>query len=196
MNDTVVTVVGNVATRPEYRQTASGAGVVRFRLAATARRWDRARESWVDGSTSFYTVWAWRALAENLAASVTIGEPLLVHGKLRVREEWRDGRAPTGGGGRAPTGGAGAEHGEVEASRAGAGERAGGASDRDGPHGTGGGDGRGRPGEREGRGGGEGVRWVSAEIDAVAVGHDLARGTAAFRRVSQAKPQLIGATAP
>ncbi|MEK8170848.1 hypothetical protein NKH77_18755 [Streptomyces sp. M19] len=33
------------------------------------------RAAWLDGQTSFYTVWAWRALAMNIMASVTIGEP-------------------------------------------------------------------------------------------------------------------------
>ncbi|WP_149179238.1 single-stranded DNA-binding protein [Streptomyces sp. TRM49041] len=118
MNDTLVTIVGNVATNVEYRDTATG-GVARFRFAATARRWDRERSVWTDGRTSFYTVSAWRQLGANLAASVAVGEPLVVYGRLRVREE---------------------------------------------------------PEGRDGR------RRTFVDIDAVAVGHDLTRGTAAFRR--------------
>ncbi|MFF8816135.1 single-stranded DNA-binding protein [Streptomyces pactum] len=220
MNETLVTVVGNVATQPEYRLTASGAGVVRFRLAATARRWDRTRQSWVDGSTSFYTVWAWRSLAENLAASVTLGEPLVVHGRLRVREEWREER-PVPAAGAAPDaapGGPGTARGAPEGRDAW--DAAGGTAGAPGPsgaeavprddatgteqatgagevNGAGSGPG-GSPPDRPRRGGsgGAGARWVSAEIDAVAVGHDLSRGTAAFRRVSLARPQLVGATTP
>ncbi|MFC0601000.1 single-stranded DNA-binding protein [Streptomyces palmae] len=175
MSETLVTVVGNVATRPDFRLTAGGGvAVVRFRLAATARRWDRAREAWVDAHTSFYTVWAWRSLAENVAASVAVGEPLVVHGRLRVREERRDVRTgpPQPGEALQPPG----------APEPGGGEGAGG---------VGGGD-----TAVVGRGGDGGVRWVSTEIEAVAVGHDLSRGTAAFRRVSLAKPQLTGALAP
>lgn len=135
MNETWTTVVGNAATRPDFWETAAGVAVARFRLAATVRRWDRKSEGWVDAYTSFYTVWTWRTLAANVAASVSLGEPLLVHGTLRVRE---------------------------------------------------------REKEREGAGEGEGgpQRWITAEIDAAAVGHDLTRGTSAFRRVSQAKPLL------
>ncbi|MEV4971721.1 single-stranded DNA-binding protein [Streptomyces scopuliridis] len=124
MNDTVVTVVGNVATGVEFRESATG-GVARFRFAVTGRRWDRQKNSWADGPTSFYTVWAWRTLGANLAASVSVGEPLVVHGRLRVREDER-----------------------------------------------------------------EGQRRTSVEIYAVAVGHDLTRGTAAFRRVTRATPSL------
>jgi single-strand DNA-binding protein len=139
MNETWTTVVGNAATRPDFWETAAGVAVARFRLAATVRRWDRKTEGWVDAYTSFYTVWAWRTLAANVAASVSLGEPLLVHGTLRVREREKDR--------------------EREKARSGA---------------------------VEGEGGTK--RWITAEIDAVAVGHDLTRGTSAFRRVSQAKP--------
>ncbi|MFD9814786.1 single-stranded DNA-binding protein [Streptomyces sp. NPDC059080] len=131
MNDTMVTLVGNAATAVEHRQTATGVPVARFRLAATPRRWDRARERWTDGDTSFFTVKAWRALADHVAASVTVGEPLMVQGRLRVRE------------------------GEQSADRG-------------------------------------GQRWLAAEVEAVAIGHDLTRGTAAFRRASpraQIEPQ-------
>jgi single-strand DNA-binding protein len=126
MNETLVTIVGNVATQPEFRKTGSEVPVARFRLATTARRWDRESGAWSDGHTSFYTVWAWRALGENVMASVGIGEPLVVQGRLRVREEDREGK-----------------------------------------------------------------RWTSAEIDAVAVGHDLSRGTSAFRRITQGRPELL-----
>ncbi|MFF9199657.1 single-stranded DNA-binding protein [Streptomyces sp. NPDC014779] len=119
MNETTVTLVGNVATNVEYRETVSG-GVARFRFAVTARRWDRERATWTDGATSFYTVSAWRSLGANLAASVSVGEPLVVHGRLKVREEELDGR-----------------------------------------------------------------RKTFVDVDAVAVGHDLTRGTAAFRRASR-----------
>ncbi|MFI0225014.1 single-stranded DNA-binding protein [Streptomyces lydicus] len=121
----MVTLVGNAATAVEHRQTTAGVTVARFRLAATSRRWDKAQERWTDGETSFYTVRSWRGLADNVAASVAVGEPLVVQGRLRLRE----------------------------------GEQ---------------------PPERGGQ------RWFSAEVDAVAIGHDLSRGTAAFRRVVRA----------
>lgn len=114
----MVTLVGNVATQVEWRESATG-GAARFRLAVTARRFDREKQSWVDGATSFYTVWAARALGMNLTGSVAIGEPLVVHGRLKVRDEER----------------------------------------KDGP------------------------RRFSADVDAVAIGHDMSRGTTAFRRV-------------
>jgi single-strand DNA-binding protein len=120
MSETAVTVVGNVATAVEFRDSATG-GMAWFRIAVPVRRWDRNKAEWRDGPTSFYTVWAWRALASNVAASVSVGEPLVVHGRLRVREEERDGG-----------------------------------------------------------------RRTFVDIEATSIGHDLARGTSAFRRVVRA----------
>ncbi|MFF2135745.1 single-stranded DNA-binding protein [Streptomyces sp. NPDC058193] len=128
MNETLVTLVGNAATAVDFRETATGA-TARFRLAVTPRRWDREQQNWTDGRTGFYTVWARRTLAANLSGSVSVGEPLVVHGRLKVREEERDG-----------------------------------------------------------------VWRTSVDVEAVAVGHDLTRGTAAFRRVARADPTLTGPT--
>lgn len=125
MNETLVTLVGNAATGVEFRETRSG-GMARFRFAVTPRRWDREKQLWADGHTSFYTVWAWRTLAANLTGSVSVGEPLVVHGRLKVREEER-----------------------------------------------------------------EGQRRTFVDIEATAVGHDLTRGTSAFRRVLRAEPGLV-----
>jgi single-strand DNA-binding protein len=92
MRDTVVTVIGNVASGPVYRETQSGNPAARFRIAVSAHRFDAERGAWEHAHTSFYTVWAWRALASNVVASVSVGEPVVVHGRLRVREFEREGR--------------------------------------------------------------------------------------------------------
>ncbi|MGW5862078.1 single-stranded DNA-binding protein [Streptomyces sp. NPDC055239] len=124
MNETLVTVVGNVATTPVFRELASGP-VARFRLAVTARYYDAVQNVWTDGHTNFFTVWAKRSLGSNVQGSLTIGEPVIVQGRLKVRDEERGGQ-----------------------------------------------------------------HWTSADIDAITVGHDLSRGTAAFRRVFKANAAL------
>ncbi|MEU9578671.1 single-stranded DNA-binding protein [Streptomyces chilikensis] len=116
MNETVVCAIGNVATQPVHREDDRG-HVARFRLAATPRYWDRDKAMWVDGHTNFFTVWTRRSLAANVAASLSVGDPVVVHGRLKVRADARDGQART-----------------------------------------------------------------DVDIEAAAVGHDLARGTSAFRR--------------
>ncbi|MBA0049792.1 single-stranded DNA-binding protein [Streptomyces sp. AJS327] len=91
MYESHMTAVGNVATAIEFKTSRSGVSAVRFRLASTVRRFDQ-REGWKDGHTNFLTVWAWRALADNLAASVSVGDPLVVRGQLRLREGEKEGK--------------------------------------------------------------------------------------------------------
>ncbi|WP_180685705.1 single-stranded DNA-binding protein [Streptomyces gossypiisoli] len=129
MNETMVCAVGNVATQPVYRELAAGPSA-RFRLAVTARYWDREKNVWTDGHTNFFTVWANRQLATNAAASLGVGDPVIVQGRLKVRTDVREGQS-----------------------------------------------------------------WTSADIDAVAIGHDLARGTSAFRR-GNAKGEAMVAGSP
>lgn len=85
MNDTYVTLVGNVVADPTHVQLESGVHVLSMRIASTSRRYDRALGEWRDASTLFLTVSCWRALAENVAASVGKGDPVVVTGRLRVR---------------------------------------------------------------------------------------------------------------
>ncbi|MFI1562989.1 single-stranded DNA-binding protein [Streptomyces sp. NPDC020490] len=122
MNETIICAVGNVATQPVYRELASGASA-RFRLAVTSRYWDREKNLWADGHTNFFTVWANRQLAANVAASLNVGDPVVVQGRLKVRTDVHEGQNRT-----------------------------------------------------------------SADLDATAVGHDLARGTSAFRRANRPEP--------
>ncbi|WP_370112365.1 single-stranded DNA-binding protein [Streptacidiphilus sp. MAP12-33] len=132
MNGTLVTLVGVAVSQVRYATTVGGVPVAHFRLATTERRFDRPRQVWVEGDTSYFTVWAWRSLAENALTSIGCGDPLLVTGRMRVRE-W---------------------------------ERTGGQA-----------------------------KGVSAEIEATALGHDLARGTTVFRRTPRGRPEPMAPAA-
>ena len=92
MNEIPVTLVGNVVTDVSAATTAGGAEVAWFRLALTPRRFDRATARWVDGETSYVRVSCWRGLARNVVASITKGDPVVVTGRLRVREWEREER--------------------------------------------------------------------------------------------------------
>jgi single-strand DNA-binding protein len=126
VNEVLVTMVGNVASTVSYTETSAGVPVANFRMAATERRFDRTAGDWVDGETNWVTVVAWRWLAANVVSSVSKGDPVVVSGRLRIRE-W-------------------------------------GEEDR---------------------------RRSVVEIDARVVGHDLGRGTSAFRWAVQARPELV-----
>ncbi|WP_148615879.1 single-stranded DNA-binding protein [Nocardioides rubriscoriae] len=83
-NETMVTLQGRVGGDVVLRQ-AGGAPVANFRVACTPRRLDRATNAWSDGPTQWYSVSAWRALAEHCAASLHRGDAVVIHGKLDMR---------------------------------------------------------------------------------------------------------------
>ncbi|MGK5742380.1 single-stranded DNA-binding protein [Micromonospora sp. URMC 103] len=90
MFDTYVTIVGNVLTAPEWRRTTqSNTLVANFKVASTARRLDRDSGRWVDGNSLRVRVNCWRKLAEGVAASVMVGDPVVACGRLYTRD-WTD----------------------------------------------------------------------------------------------------------
>ena len=123
MNETNVTIVGNVVNDPVLRTTDKGAEVAHFRVASTARRYDRETDKWLDYATVFLSVNCWRALGVNVVASLRKGDPVVLVGRLSTRGYERDGQPRS-----------------------------------------------------------------SYELAAVAVGPDLARGTASFQRITRSAP--------
>jgi single-strand DNA-binding protein len=85
MNETMMTVSGNLVSDVDFRVTARGDALARFRVASTIKRYDRASGRWLDGDTTYWNVTAWRRAAENAAKSLAKGHPVLVHGKVRQR---------------------------------------------------------------------------------------------------------------
>lgn len=131
MNDTQITVVGNLVTDPKINATKDGIVVTTFRLASTPRRYDRATGEWRDGDTLYVNVTCWRTLAENASASLRKGQQVLLIGRLSVRPyETKDGE-----------------------------------------------------------------KRQSVDVDAVAIGHDLARGITQLRRVERVVSSESGASA-
>lgn len=89
MNEAQITMSGYVATQPVWRETSTGRPNLSMRVAWTPRRQDQATGEWVDGNTSFVTVICWRKLAENAAVCLRKGDPVLVQGRVSVRD-WED----------------------------------------------------------------------------------------------------------
>jgi len=83
-NDNQVTIVGNLTDDPELRYTPNGAAVCKFRIAVNRRIPDGAG-GWKDGEASYFTVNAWRSLAENAAESLTRGARVVISGRLQYR---------------------------------------------------------------------------------------------------------------
>jgi single-strand DNA-binding protein len=91
MNETFVTFHGWAGGDVRHR-TAKDVSVATFRVAVTPRL--RKDGMWVDGETSWYTVTAWRTLADHVRDSIRKGDPVIVHGRLRT-ETWRPDEGPT-----------------------------------------------------------------------------------------------------
>jgi single-strand DNA-binding protein len=88
--DTNIVIVGNVLTAPEWRRTTNTNSLVaNFKVASTARRLDRETGRWVDGNSLRVRVNCWRKLAEGVASSIMVGDPIVVVGRLYTRD-WTD----------------------------------------------------------------------------------------------------------
>lgn len=83
MQQNTLTLIGTVAS--DVIVDAPD-GQARFRLVTHSRRLDRATNTWVNGAPAFIDVVCSRRLAENVAACVRRGDPVIVTGRLRMRE--------------------------------------------------------------------------------------------------------------
>lgn len=80
-----ISVVGTVATAPKLFATAGKSPFCTFRVASNERRFDREKNEWVDGETTWMSVNAFRSLAEHAQQSFSVGDRVIVNGKLRVK---------------------------------------------------------------------------------------------------------------
>lgn len=88
MYDTTnITVVGNALNTPEWRRfERTNALVANFKIASTSRRYDKQNGRWIDGDNLRVRVNCWRRLAEGVVASVRVGDPVIVTGRLYTRD--------------------------------------------------------------------------------------------------------------
>ena len=91
-NEIEITVKGWVGQRPRLVDTRSGAPMMTMRVGSTPRRRDPAREVWVDGETTWFSVLAFGDLADNASRSLRKGDPVLVRGRFSVKRTESDGR--------------------------------------------------------------------------------------------------------
>jgi single-strand DNA-binding protein len=90
MNETYVTVSGNVIGDPVVRATRANVPFVTFRVASNMRRMDFKTGEYIDAGTNFVNVTAFRALGVNLSNSLRKGEPVIVYGRMRINQ-WVNG---------------------------------------------------------------------------------------------------------
>jgi single-strand DNA-binding protein len=79
-----VTLTGRLTADPELRFTAKGDAVLNLRVVTSGRK--KTDDGWVDVDTTFWTVSAWRQMAENVANSIQKGDAVVVVGKVKSRQ--------------------------------------------------------------------------------------------------------------
>ncbi|GLX09888.1 single-stranded DNA-binding protein [Microbispora sp. NBRC 16548] len=91
MNDIYVTLSGNVTDDPRQYRFRDGSRVTSMRMAVNRRVLDQQTNTWQTRDTTYYTVRCYRGLADNVQQSIRKGHPVVVYGKLRIKQFERDG---------------------------------------------------------------------------------------------------------
>lgn len=86
MNETVLTVVGNVTSDPDFRISPGGTSIAHLTVASTPRSIDKRTGQWSDGTTLFVRVVAFGGLADHAKTSLHKGDRVIVTGQLRARQ--------------------------------------------------------------------------------------------------------------
>lgn len=84
MNETEITLVGNLVADPDLTFVSTGKAVSKVRVASTSRYVDR-NGQWTDGGSLFLTCSTWGPYGENVAESLRRGDEVIVKGRLKQR---------------------------------------------------------------------------------------------------------------
>ena len=85
MANPIITIVGRVGSEPE----SVGSNGLRFRVATNDRVKNDMTGEWEDKNTSWWTVKAWRTLAEQSKSVIKKGMEVIIVGKI-YEENWTD----------------------------------------------------------------------------------------------------------
>lgn len=87
-NEIQIAVRGWMGSDPVRHVGPTGVTLAMFRVGSTPRVRDRTTGEFRDGETQWFTVKAWRDLAENVIGSLKKGMPVILRGTLRT-ETWQ-----------------------------------------------------------------------------------------------------------
>ena len=85
MANPIITIVGRVGSEPE----TVGSNGLRFRVATNDRIKNDVTGKWEDKNTSWWTVKAWRTLAEQSKSVIKKGMEVIIVGKI-YEDTWTD----------------------------------------------------------------------------------------------------------
>lgn len=81
-----ITLTGNLGADPELKFGASGIAILKARVVTSGRKKDEESGKWIDVDTTWWTVTAWRQLAENAAETLRKGDEVIIVGKVKQRQ--------------------------------------------------------------------------------------------------------------
>ena len=84
MSNPTVTIIGRIGTDPEALGGGTG---LRFRVATNDRVKNDTTGNWEDVNTSWWTVKAWKKLAEQSIGTLKKGQEVIIVGRIR-EENW------------------------------------------------------------------------------------------------------------
>lgn len=87
MSTSTITIIGNVADKPQLKTTNQGRNITKF-VIGSSRSW-RTDEGWQRGETTYLDVDCWNRLARNVINTLSIGTPVVVQGRLETHT-WTD----------------------------------------------------------------------------------------------------------
>jgi single-strand DNA-binding protein len=91
-----ITLTGRIGADPELRFAATGTAIVNLRVVTDERRKDATTGEWTSVNTTWWSVSAFKQLAENVAESLSKGDLVIVVGKVKSREwETKEGEKRT-----------------------------------------------------------------------------------------------------
>lgn len=82
-----ISIAGNVGGNVDFKESPDYEGRAAFSIACTPRV--RRSGAWVDGTTTWYRVTAWRRLALHVRDSINKGDAVIVGGRLST-QHWLD----------------------------------------------------------------------------------------------------------
>jgi single-strand DNA-binding protein len=91
-NETKMTLAGRLCTDISTLKTTSGDTMAYFTVAANERKYDAESNTWTTTHSLFMKVKCFRRLAENVAATLAKGDPVLVTGRIYTNKYEHNGQ--------------------------------------------------------------------------------------------------------
>lgn len=84
---TNITIVGRLGADPELRFSNSGMAIAKLRVVSSKRK--KEGDEWIDVDTTWWSVTAFKNLAENVTDHLVKGDSVVIAGSIKSRE-WED----------------------------------------------------------------------------------------------------------